>query len=148
VAGETLTLDQIEKEKLVSLGDPRVHIALNCASIGCPPLIGTAFTADNLDAQLSQATKRWSAQQGMRLDHRANVVVLHRIFDWYAADFLPKSPTPPPGVEPRLHGVIDFLAAHLPAPEKEALMRGGYAVSFKPYDWAVNARGTATSPRE
>ncbi len=68
--------------------DPRVHFAVNCASIGCPVLREEAFVAARLEAQLDEQTlrfmsdrtrNRWNAQRG-RLE-------LSKIFDWYGEDF-------------------------------------------------------------
>lgn len=45
VAGQTVTLNNIEHNILRPMGDARIHAAVNCASKGCPPLAGTPFTA-------------------------------------------------------------------------------------------------------
>lgn len=60
VAGVSLSLDDIEHDILRKVfKDPRVHYAVNCASIGCPNLQAEAFTAGRLDAQLDAAARAY-----------------------------------------------------------------------------------------
>jgi hypothetical protein len=140
VAGQRLTLDQIEKEKLMPLGDPRVHFALNCASLGCPPLQSDAFLAESVDRQLTDATKTWLPAKGVLVDSEANKVTLSSIFDWYAADFLDPGGSAIPGLETRLQGVAKFAAKNTPESTAMFLLKGGYTVGFYPFGWNVNAK--------
>ena len=55
-------LDGIEHEMLRKPGaydEPRVHFAVNCASIGCPMLREEAYVAERLDAQLEEQARRF-----------------------------------------------------------------------------------------
>jgi hypothetical protein len=89
--GKTLSLDGIEHDQLRQRGrfdDPRVHFAVNCASIGCPALREEAFVAERLDAQLEEQTRRFMSD---RSRNRWNVdkqrLEVSKIFDWYGEDF-------------------------------------------------------------
>ncbi len=138
VAGKDLTLDDIEHEILRPLGDPRIHAAVNCASIGCPPLAERVFTAVGLDAELDAASRRWAATATLK----DGVLTLNRIFDWYGEDFVPaygKARLDIPGVDGKAEAAANFIAAY--APEKaEALRKGGYRVVYAEYDWGLNKR--------
>lgn len=87
--GKTRSLDEVEHGMIRAPGvymEPRVHFAVNCASIGCPALQPEAFTGDNLAAQLEAATA------GFLSDHSrnrllGNTLQVSSIFKWYREDF-------------------------------------------------------------
>ena len=84
-----LTLNEVEHEILrPTFQDARVHAAVNCASIGCPPLFGRAFVAENLDRQLNIVIRFFLRDRRRnRFDRENNTVYLSSIFDWFAEDF-------------------------------------------------------------
>jgi len=87
--GKTRTLDDIEHGLIrgsARYNDPRVHFALNCASIGCPALRPDAYTAEHLDAQLEDAARRFlSDRTRNRLE--GDTLMVSSIFKWYREDF-------------------------------------------------------------
>ncbi len=89
--GTTMTLDGIEHDTLRKRGaydDPRIHFAVNCASIGCPMLREEAFVADRLDAQLDEQALRFlSDRTRNRYNPGSSKLEVSKIFDWYAEDF-------------------------------------------------------------
>ena len=137
--GTKVSLDDIEHGLLRERGrydDPRVHFAVNCASIGCPALREEAFTAARLDAQLDEQTTRFMADRTRnRWDAARGRLALSRIFDWYGEDF-------------RLgHRGIDslpaFAARHADlladAPADRERIRGQTTeIVFLESDWALN----------
>ena len=138
-AGRSLTLDQIEHQIILPLGDPRAHFALNCAAISCPPLSAKAFVEATLEQDLEALTRSWVQGTGVRVDRATRVLHLSRLFDWYATDFSGSLDAPVPGVEPRLQGVIHFIQARMLEADAQWVRAGGYTVQFMPYDWGVNA---------
>ena len=87
VEGMKLGLDDIEHKILRPIfRDNRIHYAVNCASIGCPNLQATAFTADNIDDLLDDAAKQYiNHPRGVTV--QADKLIVSSIFDWYAEDF-------------------------------------------------------------
>ncbi len=89
--GTMFTLDQIEHETLRARGrydDPRIHFAVNCASIGCPMLREEAFVAERLDAQLDEQARRFMADRSRnRWNGQRQRLEVSKIFDWYGEDF-------------------------------------------------------------
>ncbi|MEZ4647976.1 MAG: DUF547 domain-containing protein [Candidatus Eisenbacteria bacterium] len=87
VAGSPLTLDAIENEILrPEFHDPRVHFALNCASIGCPPLLAGAYHAAQIGEQLDKSCRRTlNDDRWVRAD--TDGIRVTKIFDWYKGDF-------------------------------------------------------------
>jgi Protein of unknown function, DUF547 len=137
--GGTFTLDAIEHEMLRKRGrfdDPRIHFAVNCASVGCPPLREEAFVGERLDAQLDEQALRFMSDRSRnRWNAGAARAEVSKIFDWYGEDF-------------RLgHRGIKTLNAFLAryadqladAPTDRARLKGqDVTVSFLDYDWRLN----------
>lgn len=87
--GRTTTLKKLEDDDIrEAFGDPRIHAALNCASIGCPRLPGEPFLAETLDQQLDEAMREFvAAERNCSVDLAAGTVTLSKIFDWFSGDF-------------------------------------------------------------
>ena len=138
--GQDSYLDYIEHEVLRKEGvydDPRVHVAVVCASIGCPMLRNEAFVADKLDAQLEDAMKRFLSDRSRnRYDAQARRLEISRIFDWYGKDF-EKGHKGYTSVKATMARYADQLADK---PEDRAAVRDQKAeVTFLDYDWSLNA---------
>jgi len=89
VAQEKHSLGDIEHEILRPLGDPRIHFALNCASIGCPKLPKKPFDPQQLDQQLDFETRRFmNDTEKVRLDREENILYHSELLNWYEDDFL------------------------------------------------------------
>lgn len=85
--GKKHHLDWIEHEQLrPRYNDPRVHAAVNCASIGCPALRNEAFTANQLNAQLNDGMRRFVADPS-RNRVKNGELQISPIFKWFAEDF-------------------------------------------------------------
>ncbi len=87
VNGRILTLNDIEHGILRPIWqDPRIHYAINCASIGCPNLLQQAYTADNTE-QLMDAAARQFINHRRAVSFINNQLQLSSIYAWYAVDF-------------------------------------------------------------
>ncbi len=88
--GKIKKLDPIEQDWLRSkFKDFRIHAAVNCASISCPPLRHEAFVANRLDAQLDDQMKTWLKDRTRnQIDVKLKLVKISKIFDWYNKDFV------------------------------------------------------------
>lgn len=87
INNKSLTLNDIEHKILRPIWqDPRIHYAVNCASIGCPNLATQAYTSTNLDVQLEQgATDYINHPRGVHVD--GNDLIVSKIYKWYSEDF-------------------------------------------------------------
>jgi hypothetical protein len=137
--GTTLTLDNIEHDTLRKRGvydDPRIHFAVNCASIGCPMLREEAFVADRLEAQLDeQALRFMSDRTRNRYNTGAKKLEVSKIFDWYGEDFrLGHKGIAAP--EAFFAKYADQLA-DAPA-DRDAIRAQKVGFSHLEYDWALN----------
>jgi hypothetical protein len=115
--GRRYSLDGIEHETLRKKGaydEPRVHFALNCASVGCPMLREEAYAAERLEAQLEEQARRFLSDAS-RNRYRDGKLEVSKIFDWYKDDFVPRE---------------KFFARYFPD--------GAAPISFLEYDWTLN----------
>jgi len=136
-------LDWIEHEQLrPKYGEPRVHAAVNCASIGCPALRDEAFVAERLEVQLEDGMRRFMGDptrnrvqggpQGVELE-------VSSIFKWFRADFEQG--------HLGLKGLPDLFARYAeqlsaqPAVQAKLKARADLPVTFLDYDWSLNVVG-------
>lgn len=86
IAGEELTLNDLENERIRVYNDPRIHFVLVCAALGCPKLANFSYVPDQLDEQLTQQTKlALNDPDFLQID--GGIVKISEIFSWYATDF-------------------------------------------------------------
>lgn len=125
VKGEKLSLNDIEHGILRPIfHDPRVHFAVNCASVGCPNLALTAYEAPTLNAQLEAAARTYiNSARGLQL--KGNRLVASRIFDWYGGDFGGQK------------GVLAFARRYASA-ETAKVLGNRTAIDAYDYDWSLN----------
>ena len=126
VSGVELSLDDIEHEILrPGFGDPRVHYAVNCASIGCPNLMTEAFTGAKLDAQLDAGARAY-INNARGISVRNGAVKASSIYDWFGKDFA---------------GIPGGVLGHARTYAEPALKReleNITVISDYGYDWSLN----------
>lgn len=139
--GTKTHLDHIEQDLLCApgrYGDPRIHFALTCASLGCPMLRDEAYVGAHLDAQLDDAMRHFLTDRSRnRYDPAADKLLVSKIFDWYANDFRVGS----------YRSVAALFAAHAAQlsddPKNQARIRAqNIDIAFLRHDWHLNAVGT------
>ena len=126
IDGEPLTLNDIEHRILRPIWrDPRLHYVLNCASIGCPNLGGSAYSAGGIEADLDTAARDYvNSDRGVRVvDGQISV---SKIYDWFVEDF--------GGTE---QAVLEHLSIYA-GPELDAQLASIGGISGQHYDWALN----------
>ncbi len=132
VGGQAMTLDGIEKGILLKqYPDPRIHFALTCASISCPYLDRSAFTAAGLSKRLQREGRHFlNSADGVVLDIKGGTLKLSRYFKWYGSDF---------GTDPK-----KFIRPYLTATRQQLLDQLANArIEYLPYDWRLNDKGRA-----
>ena len=135
--GKKFSLDNIEHDMIRGSGrynEPRIHFAVNCASIGCPPLLNTAYEGEKLDAQLEASTKLFLSDKSRNFydGQRLNI---SKIFSWYRKDF-----------EQGWGGansLAEFLSLYqeslsLNDTQISALIEGDIKIKSTSYDWDLN----------
>ena len=119
--GARASLDGIEHGMLRKrYAEPRVHYALNCASVGCPMLREEAYSGAHLENQLEEQALRFLSDRS-RNRYRDGRLEVSKIFDWYQEDF-----------EPRAQYFERYAKAlGMPAGARPRL-------AFLDYDWSLN----------
>jgi len=153
VMGQKLPLNEIEhgilrrqnKDLLEKYGrfyEPRIHVALVCAAMSCPPLPNVPFVGDRREEQLNDQAKRFlSNSTEFRLDRDAGKVYLSSIFKWFGEDFV-KRHKPDAGFasgnSDAEKAVLHFISGYLSAEDAEYLKTGKFKVEYLDYDWSLN----------
>ena len=143
--GKTLSLDDIEHgiiRKRGSYDDPRIHFAVNCASIGCPALRREAYTAEALERQLEEQTAQFLGDRS-RNRLRGDTLEVTSLFKWYGDDF--KSGWR--GAD-SLRSFLALYADALGLGEQTlaAIRSGELEISYLDYDWTLNDQRDAVTP--
>jgi hypothetical protein len=140
--GGKRSLDWIEHDTMRAPGvfdDPRVHVAVNCASVGCPMLGRDALVAERLDAQLDELFLRFMSDRSRnRYDTRTQTVEISPIFDWYGKDFEQG--------HRRFSSVQDVVAKYAEqladgTEDRARLRTKSTSIRFTAYDWRLNDVG-------
>lgn len=121
LSGNAITLGTLEHQILRPMGEPRIHLAIVCASVSCPDLRAEPFRAETLAQQLDDQAVSFLHNAGKGLRIEDHVIRVSKIFDWFEQDF------------DKTAGVAAFIRryrADLPAYPIKANL---------PYDWSVNS---------
>ena len=132
IDGQAYSLNQMEKDILLGEDyadkgwkDARVHFAVNCASVGCPPLRDVVYTADNLEGLLAENTRRAFATEH-HLDIKGDTLHVTELFKWYEDDFVEASGSRKAFIE---QWAESALADRI---------EGTSELTFIEYDWSLN----------
>jgi hypothetical protein len=123
IGDQRYSLGEIEHGILRKMGEPRIHFAINCASVSCPKLLTEAFTEAALESQLEGAARDF-INDPSRNDLSNGQARLSKIFKWYRKDFRTADTSP-------INYINRYLAEPLPANTR---------VLFLPYDWSLNEK--------
>jgi hypothetical protein len=127
--GDDLSLDDVEHQILrPRFEDARVHVAVNCASLGCPPLRPEAFVAERLEAQLDDQARRFvSDDLRNRFDLGNRRAEVSQLFNWFSGDF-----------QRDAGGAREWLAEFADEELASWLREDRPTLSFLPYSWELN----------
>ena len=138
--GEKRYLDDVEHQMIRRKGvfdEPRIHFAVNCASIGCPMLLKESYKAKTLDTQLDDVTRRFLSDRSRNhYDIKRGRLSVSKIFKWYREDFESgyKGYT-------SLHTFFKKYAGQVSGSSRDAqklLATGDYQIKYLDYDWRLN----------
>ncbi len=121
VGNTMLSLGGIENGILRKMNEPRIHFAINCASISCPKLLNEAYTAAKINEQLDRVTKAFINSTENEIS--AKSPKLSSIFDWYQKDFTVNGK----------QDVIGYINQF-----SKTQINAGATITYKNYDWNLN----------
>jgi glutaredoxin len=128
VAAFSLPFGSDDPRKATMLPEPdnRIHFALNCGALSCPPI--KVYSADDLDAQLERAALGFM-ESSATFDEASKTLRLSKILSWYKADFQPS--------------VVDAAVKYVPSAMRDRCKAAGLeniTVVYNEYDWTTNAK--------
>lgn len=128
VAGKERNLNDVEHEILRKMGEPRIHVAIVCASVSCPDLRKEAFTPDRLNEQLDDQVKMFleNTGKGMKIDAKKKRVYVSSIFKWFKEDFESQG------------GVTSFISRYATSSQQKSLKDYGGKLKYLDYNWDLN----------
>jgi hypothetical protein len=128
VGGQPVSLEDIEHKILRKMGEPRIHFAIVCASIGCPRLLNEAYIGDKLNAQLTTNAQVFFAQQDkFHVDVKSKTAYLSPILDWFKTDFGKTS-----------SDQLKTIAPYVPENARDLISTGNVKIAYLDYDWGIN----------
>lgn len=148
VMGRKRTLEEIEHEILrKKFTEPRIHMALVCAAMGCPPLRNEPYTGSRLSEQLDDQTRRFLKNPLMfRLNRKKERVYISSIFKWFGKDFVSIY-----GANDKLkeysetkRAVLSFMSRYLDKETQEYIASQELSVKHLDYDWSLNEQQPGT----
>lgn len=143
VGGRTLTLDAIEKEVLVPLGDARSLLALGRGAVGGGRLRSEAYVPGRLEAQLTGVAAE-SLQRGVivRVDAAGRQLVVSPLFSWresaFTASFADRAPAAFAARSPLERAVLGLIGPHVLSTEAAFLDQNTFRMVFGEFDWRLN----------
>ncbi len=121
IEDQTYNLNAIEHKILrKKFNDPRIHFAVNCASVSCPKLLNEAYTANKLDQQLTSRAKDFINKTSKNII-KENKIIISNIFKWYKEDFIQKGT------------LIDYINQY-----SNIQINKNAKIEYKPYNWSLN----------
>lgn len=89
IAGSSVSLNDIENKILRPMGDARIHFAIVCASVGCPPIFNHSFSGENVNDYLDQLSDEFvNSGRSTNFDFAHNQITTSSILNWFSADFV------------------------------------------------------------
>ena len=121
IGGVESSLDEIEHAILrKEFDEPRIHFAINCASVSCPPLLNEAFVPEKLESQLQKVAVAF-INDPTRNKITPDQAQISSIFSWFQGDFTKKG------------SLIDFLNLY-----SKVKIKPNAKISHLDYNWNLN----------
>jgi hypothetical protein len=118
IDGKTVTLHEIEHNILRKMGEPRIHMAIVCASLSCPDLRQEPYREDGLFAQLDDQALQFFNNNSKGIEIWGKSIKSSKILDWFAEDF---------------NDPIAFIRKYRPDINTDSKIDG-----FLDYNWSLN----------
>jgi len=123
IEGKKYDLNNIEHGILrKKFDDPRIHFAINCASLSCPKLRNEAYNADKLIKQLDEQAVDFINDPAKNIINENNITI-SKIFGWFKGDFTKNG------------SLIDFLNKY-----SKTKISAKARIGYMEYDWRLNEK--------
>lgn len=142
-AGNEITLDDIEHGRLRQhYNEPRIHFAVNCASVSCPPLRPEPYVAERLERQLIIATREFLASN-LGVEVKEDTLRVSSMLKWFGDDFIEQySRLVKTNGSAKERALIGVIAKYGPPNAARVAQSGNARIQFLKYDWSLNDTAT------
>ncbi|WP_044402319.1 DUF547 domain-containing protein [Lacinutrix sp. Hel_I_90] len=120
IGGKAFSLAGLENGILRKMNEPRIHFAINCASVSCPKLLNEAYTEKNVMALMERATKGF-INNSKKNELGINKAKVSEIFKWYKGDFKEDG------------SIIDYINMY-----SDVKVSATTEIQYLEYDWSLN----------
>jgi hypothetical protein len=128
IAGEQLTLDEIEYERIEKIEHSLMHFGLVCAAVSCPKLLPKAYRAETVYERLKKNAKEFLSDTTKNIiDEKNKILILSEIFKWFKSSFEKK------------YGTLNKAAAALLG-ENDLTKFDNYSIEYMKYNWQLNVK--------
>lgn len=127
VGSRAYSLNDIEHKVLRKMGEPRIHFAIVCASVGCPRLLNVAYTPESVSQQLAMNTRDFFSRPQNFMVDKSGTMHVSSILDWFGDDF---------GSNQAKR--FSYLQPYLPQEAQQHAVNPQVRVKFQKYDWSLN----------
>ena len=143
LAGQSLTLDEIEKTVLPEFKDPRLYLALGRGAVGSGRLRSEAYIGQRLAAQLQAVQAEFVGDQAMmKIDRLSGQMSVTPVISWHEAEFVAAYDKGAEGPfaerSPIERAIIAFVMPNLLRLEREFVEKNAFRVVFHELDWRLN----------
>jgi len=126
ISGKQRTLNEVEHQILRPMGDARIHFAIVCASMGCPPIHPIVFREAALDENLDQLSDAFvNSGRNTTFDPANHKIHTSHILDWFGEDFVA-----------HFGSVKEFFSRYVQVVTPSEI--DDYSIQFDDYDWTLN----------
>ena len=130
VAGENLSLDELENNKVLKIEPVLSHFGLVCAAKSCPKLISNAYGSENIYKQLEENLKVYLNNSSQNYFDRKNKTLhLSQIFNWFRGSF-----------EKRYGSLKNMSAKYMNSSDADFIKKDEIKINFLTYNWDLNSQ--------
>jgi uncharacterized protein DUF547 len=136
LGGEKISFKSLEDDIIRErFNDPRIHFAINCASVSCPPIINEVYLPEKLENQMESSTEKFiNNENNFSVDEENKIIYISAIFDWYEDDFIDWLKKEHPQIKNPV--ILDYIKIYY----KDDIKQDWYEfdIEVNDYDWSLN----------
>lgn len=135
LGGEEISFKSLEDDIIRDrFNDPRIHFAINCASVSCPPLLNEVYIPGKLEDQLNHSTIKFiNDKTNFKVDEKNKRIYISAIFDWYEDDFINWLKQSKNSDDPE---ILDYIRMYYKGDFRSEWYN--FEIDINDYDWSLN----------
>ncbi len=128
LAGEELTLNELEYEHVLKIEPVLSHFGLVCGAVSCPKLLQETYKPSTVYEQLQINARNFvNNKYKNRLDKENKILYLSELFKWFNKYFSAK-----------YGSVLNFVKKYINENDRKFLEKNDVEIKFIKYNWRLN----------